>query len=71
MARDTAIQDDFTDLIGYARFLDADPADVAEDECREKLPATDLNPATSTAHNNQIPQTTIKLAAVAGRRGSR
>lgn len=60
---------DFNDLLDYAWDRERDPAQVAEDECRTKLPAVDLEPTSSTAHNNQLPQASLRLAAVAGKRG--
>lgn len=51
-------------LLMVAEFLKIDPARVAEDWCWQKLPAYELEPASSTAPGQELPHATLSLSGV-------
>lgn len=50
-------------LLMVAEFLKIDPSRVTEDWCWQKLPAYELEPATSTAQGEEFPHATLSLSS--------
>jgi hypothetical protein len=58
----------FNALDALAEYYDVPTSEVTADWCWEKLPAHDINPASSTARGRELPQAALKIGGPQGKR---